>query len=201
MPNHLTGLNLFAYCNNNPVMYSDSSGHWIESVFDVLSLGVSVVEVVINPTDPFAWAGLAGDALDLIPFVTGIGETIKGVRIVAKGADLADDTLDTIKFMKAVDRADDFVDNGLDIAKALDKTADGFTISNKLDGIRIHSSFMGNGITILGSRLRLDGIDHLTNTIYELKPYNRLNLRKGVKQILNYNSKLGGSYKMVVVFY
>ena len=192
---------MFAYCNNNPVMYSDSSGHWIESVFDVLSLGVSVVEVVINPTDPFAWAGLAGDALDLIPFVTGIGETIKGVRIVAKGADLADDTLDTIKFMKAVDRADDFVDNGLDIAKALDKTADGFTISNKLDGIRIHSSFMGNGITILGSRLRLDGIDHLTNTIYELKPYNRLNLRKGVKQILNYNSKLGGSYKMVVVFY
>ena len=115
-------------------MYSDSSGHWIESVFDVLSLGVSVVEVVINPTDPFAWAGLAGDALDLIPFVTGIGERTKGVRIVAKGADLADDTLDTIKFMKAVDRADDFVDNGLDIAKALDKTADGFTISNKLDG-------------------------------------------------------------------
>ena len=27
VPNHLTGLNLFAYCNNNPVMYSDSNGN------------------------------------------------------------------------------------------------------------------------------------------------------------------------------
>ncbi len=26
VPNHLTGLNLYAYCNNNPVMYSDPSG-------------------------------------------------------------------------------------------------------------------------------------------------------------------------------
>lgn len=160
-----------------------------------------MVEVVINPLDPLAWAGLAGDALDLIPFVTGIGETIKGVRVVAKGVDAADDAMDTIRFMKAVDRAEDFADNGLDIAKTLDKTSDGFTISNKLDGIRIHSSFMGNGRLIPGSRLRLDGINDITNTIYELKPYNRANLRKGVRQILNYNDKLGGSYKMMIVFY
>ena len=26
VPNHLTGLNLYAYCNNNPVMYSDPNG-------------------------------------------------------------------------------------------------------------------------------------------------------------------------------
>ncbi len=32
LPNHLTGLNLYAYCNNNPVMYSDPSGNsaWSE---------------------------------------------------------------------------------------------------------------------------------------------------------------------------
>lgn len=41
----------------------------------------------------------------------------------------------------------------------------------------------------------------ITNTIYELKPYNRANLRKGVRQIINYNAKLGGSYKMMIVFY
>ena len=195
------GLNLYAYCYNDPVNYFDPNGHWIETVFDLFSLGISVVEVVINPVDPLAWAGLAGDALDLIPFVTGLGETIKGVRVVAKGADAADDAMDTIRFMKAVDRAEDFADNSLDIANALDKTSDGFTISNRLDGIRIHSSFMGNGRLIPGSRLRLDGINDITNTIYELKPYNRANLRKGVRQILNYNDKLGGSYKMIIVFY
>ena len=198
---NVNGLNLYAYCNNDPVNYADPSGHWIETVFDLFSLGISVVEVVINPVDPLAWAGLAGDALDLIPFVTGLGETIKGVRVVAKGADAADDAMDTIRFMKAVDRAEDFADNSLDIANALDKTSDGFTISNRLDGIRIHSSFMGNGRLIPGSRLRLDGINDITNTIYELKPYNRANLRKGVRQILNYNDKLGGSYKMMIVFY
>ena len=41
----------------------------------------------------------------------------------------------------------------------------------------------------------------ITNTIYESKPYNRANLRKGVRQIINYNAKLGGSYKMMIVFY
>ncbi len=195
------GLNLYVYCNSDPVNYCDPSGRWIETVFDLFSLGVSVVEVVIKPIDPLAWAGLAGDALDLIPIVTGVGETIKGMRVVAKGVDAADEAMDTIRFVKAVDRAEDFADNGLDIAKALDKTSDGFTISNRLDGIRIHSSFMGNGRIIPGSRLRLDGINDLTKTIYELKPYNRVNLRKGVKQIVNYNDKLGGSYKMMIVFY
>ena len=197
----VNGLNLYCYCGNDPVNYADPSGHWIETVFDLFSLGVSVIEVVINPADPLAWAGLAGDALDLIPFLTGVGETIKGVRVVAKGVDVADDAMDTIRFMKAVDRAEDFADGGLNIAKALDRTSDGFTISNRLDGIRIHSSFMGNGKIIPGSKLRLDGINDITKTIYELKPYNRVNLRKGVRQILNYNNELGGLYKMMIVFY
>ena len=37
---------------NNPIMYADPSGHWIETVFDLISLGASVVEVVINPANP-----------------------------------------------------------------------------------------------------------------------------------------------------
>ena len=200
-PETPNGLNLYAYCYNDPVNYADPSGHWIETVFDLFSLGVSIVEVAINPTDPLAWAGLAGDAFDLIPFATGIGETVKGIRIVKKGIDFADNTYDTIKFMKAADLAEDFSNNGLDIARALGKTSDGFTISNRLDGIRIHHSFMGNGSIIKGTRLRVDGLDNITNTVYELKPYNRTNLRKGVKQIINYNNKLDGYYSMVIVFY
>ena len=196
-----SGLNLYCYCNNDPVNYADPSGHWIETVFDMFSLGVSVVDVVINPADPFAWAGLVGDSLDLIPFVTGVGEAVKGVRIVAKGVDVMDDAYDTIRFVKAANHIDDFADGGMDLVRALDKTSEGFTISNRLDGIRIHHSFMRNGMTIPGSRLRVDGLDRITHVIYELKPYNSANLRKGVKQILNYKDKLGTAYKMVIVFY
>lgn len=159
------------------------------------------MEVVINPADPWAWAGLAGDALDLIPFVTGLGEGVKGMRVVAKGAELMDDTLDTIRFTKAVSYADEFAEGGLDLAKMLDKTSDGFTISNRLDGIKIHNSFMGNGMKIPGSRLRADGLNTVSKNLYELKPYNRNSLRKGVKQLLNYNDELGGGYQMTLVFY
>ena len=123
------------------------------------------------------------------------------MRVIAKGADLADDTLDTIRLAKAASYADEFTEGGLDLAKMLDKTSDGFTISNRLDGIKIHKSFMGNGMKIPGSRLRADGLDSVTKQLYELKPYNRNSLKKGVKQITKYNDELGGGYQMILVFY
>ncbi len=95
-PKSISDKNLFAYCDNNPVMRVDTSGAVWETVFDVISLGVSVVEVCMNPDDPWAWAGLVGDAIDLIPFVTGVGEITRGVKIartVVKNMDEATGTL------------------------------------------------------------------------------------------------------------
>lgn len=200
-PESVNGLNLYCYCNNDPINYCDPSGHWVETVFDLFSLGASVVEVVINPADPWAWAGLVGDAVDLLPFVTGVGEGVKAAKLVKYADDAVDASLATIKFTKAVDYASDFAEGGLDIARALDRTSDGFTIANRLDGIKIHKSFMNNGLNIRGTRLRVDGLDDVAKRVYELKPYNRRNLRQGVKQILNYNDKLGGCYEMIIVFY
>ena len=88
---------MFAYCGNNPASRKDTSGHAWETIFDVLSLGASIMEVAINPADPFAWMGLAGDAIDLIPFVTGVGETIRILKTTSKVADAVDDAYDAIK--------------------------------------------------------------------------------------------------------
>ena len=60
---------------------------------------------------------------------------------------------------------------------------------------------MENGEKISNTLLRIDGKDPIAKIIYELKPYNRVNLRKGVKQIVNYKKYFDGSYKMVIVFY
>ena len=194
----LVGYTLFAYCSNNPIMYVDPTGHCIDTVFDLLSLGVSVVEVVINPMDPWAWAGLGGDALNLIPFVSGLGEGIKGMKVVAKGVDLADDTLDTIKFAKAVD----FTDDALDAIKSLDRVGD-FTQSSMLVGRTIHSGYKAFDQAAKEFRrvpgIRPDFFDG--KTIFELKPYNRNSLRRGVSQLLIYKNKLGKKFNMFLEFY
>ena len=90
----LLGSNMFAYCENNPVMGVDPTGEFLDTVFDVISLCSSVAEVVANPADPWAWAGLVGDVVDLIPGVTGVGETVRAVNTVRKAAKKANKVVD-----------------------------------------------------------------------------------------------------------
>ena len=191
---------------NNPISYCDTSGHWIETVFDLISFGASVVEDVINPLDPWAWAGLVGDAVDLLPFVTGVGESTRAAKLVKYADDAIDASYDTIKFVKAADMIDDFSDGGtmlrrvgnLDDYRTLTKTT-------HVDGTKLHKLFMSNGDKIVDKATqkiyRYDGINKLTKSLYELKPYNLHSARRGVKQIINYNDVLGGGYKMIIVLY
>ena len=63
------------------------------SMIDVVSLCTSVAEVMANPADPWAWAGLVGDAVDLVPFVTGVGEVTRAAEITVKALGDADDVV------------------------------------------------------------------------------------------------------------
>ena len=92
-PTAHTDKTLYAYCDNNPVVRVDNDGQFWDTVFDVISLGASIVEVCVNPNDPWAWAGLVGDVVDLIPFVTGVGEVTKAVRISVKAAENSGDVI------------------------------------------------------------------------------------------------------------
>ena len=90
----LSDKNLYAYCDNNPVMRRDESGTAWETVFDVITLVASIADVVAEPDNVWAWAGLVGDIADVaIPFFGGIGETIK----VCGAANKADDIIDIAK--------------------------------------------------------------------------------------------------------
>ena len=101
----LLSTNMFAYCENDPVNKSDPSGEFFDTVLDIVSLCVSVAEVIDNPSDPWAWAGLTGDLIDLIPLVTGVGETIRAVNTARKAAKRADCVVDATKVaVKASDR-------------------------------------------------------------------------------------------------
>ena len=81
VPNHLTGLNLYAYCNNNPVMYSDPSGCLVFTTALLLAIGIgagigALTGAAVNGaiyameyagTDSFSWqdfgATVAGGAV------------------------------------------------------------------------------------------------------------------------------------------
>ena len=99
----LTDKNLFAYCDNNPVMRVDRGGAFWDTIFDVVSLVMSVVDVINDPSDPMAWVSLAADAICLItPGLTGGGTVVKAV---AKAEDVVD-------VVKTIDKVDDVVDAG-----------------------------------------------------------------------------------------
>ena len=188
----LTEKNLFAYCDNNPVMRKDIDGAFWDTFFDIVSLAVSVCEVIANPTDPWAWAGLAGDVVDLVPFVTGVGEVTRAVKAANKAGDVL-----------TIQKAADFTDDAADIIKGLDRSS-GFTKSTRSAGTQIHKGYK---VGMPGKEydkikgIRIDYLDMDNKVIYELKPFNPRSVKQGVRQLEKYNQKLDGEYKMVLEVY
>ena len=197
------GCNMFAYCGNNPVSRVDYCGHFWDTAFDIVSLCFSIAEVAANPADLWAWAGLAGDIVDLVPFVTGVGETTKAVGATVKVANAVDNTYDTIKIVKAAD----FTDDALDAIRSLDKVGNA-TRSTASAGRRIHKGYKTGyefveGMTkeAVRGKNRLDFLDDVNKIIYELKPNNPRGLRDGIRQLQRYNNTLGGGYKLLLELY
>ena len=188
-PQELYHKNLCVYCDNNPVVRRDLQGYFWETLFDIVSLGTSVVEVCVNPGDPWNWAGLIGDAIDLIPFVTGAGEATRAVKTANK---VADKTTAVIKIQKAVD----FTPESAKIVKSLDRSK-GYTRSSLRAGTYINNGYKATTAFIeeekevrLLSKLRPDYVDKTRKIIYELKPMNKRNVKKGIKQLMRYWEEL-----------
>ena len=206
-PMSLTDKNLYAYCDNNPVMRVDNGGQFWDTFFDVISLAASIVEVAVNPYDPWAWAGLVGDVVDLVPFVSGVGEITRSVNTTRKVADKVGDVteavVDGVKLQKAVD----FTDDAVDTIKALDRSS-GFTKSTASAGRKIHKGYKATPEFIESSKefnkvrgIRPDYVDFDNKIIYELKPFNPKSIKSGIKQLQKYNQKLGGGFKMILEVY
>ena len=84
-------MNRYVYCRNNPIKYIDPSGEAAETFLDVISFGISFKDVWKEPKNGWNWIALIGDTVDFIPFVAGIGETVKATRMVLKTADTTND--------------------------------------------------------------------------------------------------------------
>ena len=125
----LLGNNNFVYCGNNPVCRTDLEGTLWDTVFDIVSLCCSIGEVAANPANVRSWVGLAGDIIDLVPFVSGVGESAKVVGALITITNKADNVSDTIKVVKATE----FTDEALEVIDKLD-TVNGATKSTEKAG-------------------------------------------------------------------
>lgn len=86
----LLGGNLFAYCGNSPVARRDTTGQFWDTVFDIVSLCISVKNVISNPKSGSAWLGLAADVLCLaIHGLTGGGSAVRAAKTVKNAVAVA----------------------------------------------------------------------------------------------------------------
>ena len=193
----MLGNNVFSYCKNNPIILCDTEGTAVETVWDIVSLCLSLAEVCANPTDVWAWAGLAGDVVDvIIPCVGGLGEATRAAKALNK----ADNVVEIAK-------ATDFTDEAAKAIKALDRSS-GYTKSTRSAGQQIHKGYKATEEFIQKGKeyrkvkgIRPDYIDFDAKIIYELKPNNPRSIRQGVHQLQKYNRSIGGGYRLRLEVY
>ena len=157
----ITDKNLFSYCDNNPVARKDGTGDVWETVFDLVSLGFSIYDVVKNPNDVWAWVGLVGDAIDLIPFVAGVGETIKTIKVSAKVMDAADAYGDVTRItVIKIQKSSDEISNALTSYQRRKAVSDAWKIEydDVMSGGQVVSrQWLPDEITQLKSRGKVAG--------------------------------------------
>lgn len=111
--------------------------------------------MIDNPTDPWAWAGLAGDLIDLIPFVTGVGEAVKALGVVGDVADKIDDVHDVARVM-------DNVDDAYDAAKAADNIGDTLDAGKSVSKMDLDAAPINGGCFVAGTLVHTeDGYENI----------------------------------------
>ena len=115
-------LNRYAYVRNNPLKYTDPSGHWLDTVIDIVSISMTINEIRQEGLNWKNGLSLVADVGSLLlPVVAGGG-------MVIRAATKADDVIDAAR---VVDRVDDAVD----AAKAVDKLGDVSRVASKFQDL------------------------------------------------------------------
>ncbi len=120
-------LNRYSYTLNNPLRYTDPTGHWVETAFDVLSLGMTINDIRREGLTFWNAVSLVTDvasvALPIVP--AGASHAIRAGKLASKAINAADTAADTAKLLNAADAAGD----AAKLANKADNVADAAQLS------------------------------------------------------------------------
>jgi len=100
-PGNPQALNRYAYVNNNPLKYTDPSGHWLETAWDILNIAWDIYEVRRDPSLLNIGALVVDVGAAVLPFVpAGVGMVVRGgkaAKAAVEVASHADEAVDAAK--------------------------------------------------------------------------------------------------------
>ena len=125
----INGLNLYCYCNNNPVMYSDPDGYFWDTVFDIFFIGWDIYNLCTNEgyKDWKNWVALGLDVIFAVaPFISDGGQIVKIADVSDSISDFSKVTVigETTSRVQTVAQFVNATDNLYDGFKAYDRLSD-----------------------------------------------------------------------------
>ncbi|AKB32386.1 hypothetical protein MSSIH_1696 [Methanosarcina siciliae HI350] len=118
-PYNPQALNRYAYALNNPVKYTDPSGHYVETAIDLAFLAMDINDIRTGNADKWTYAGLGVDLVcAALPVATGGRLAVTAVEETVTHAD------NILDLGKAAEKSVDVVDTVADAGKAVDNIED-----------------------------------------------------------------------------
>lgn len=129
-------LNRYAYTLNNPLKYTDPSGHWVESALDIAFIGYDIYDIKTNGLTWTSGLSLAADVAGLVlPVVTGGGLLVRGLAHV-------DDVAKAVAHVDDVVKTTSHADEAAKVVKATAKEAP-IVIGEKMTRVQAYADKIG----------------------------------------------------------
>jgi RHS repeat-associated protein len=127
-------LNRYSYVWNNPVRYTDPTGHYVETALDIAFLIMDMHAIKQDPTNPWNYAAFGGDIAGTItPGLTGVGLGVKTFKHVDDAEKIAKGYRKVNEFDLPANYGANNALNGLNLQKSLAHQEQVGNVLNKVD--------------------------------------------------------------------